>query len=419
MLAYQPTVVEEMLIDKAAMEYIFAPPVYGPIALEEWFIRQRSGRSMALLEAIVKLTPIETKDVGQTGKIVTFKNPYQTRPFVLWLIREPDGKWTLSPAIANFLAQRLVKYCEDGDRQQAGKWLEVIMPPLVRELPWFDNVGGSPAARAWSLKDDSRRIELTANLLRSDHGAIQPLEKWLAKNTEPLPPNIENIIEHERAKHNAMAGKFGQVFELELKRAEETKNLDAVRNAMLAAERMQRHSHEPVDLARVQAATEKAVAAKRTDPAAKLLEVRLALLAKDDQRAFELLEAMLNAKKIEPNTLNAYLWSSLVTMVDHETLKARLAKATSVQPPSALEDRFYLHTLACTQAMCGDPYSAAEKLATLASSRPDASDELLRGLILEQLDMPQEAKSSFERCIELEPYSDCAVIARHRLEIKR
>lgn len=337
----------------------------------------------------------------------------------LWMIQEADGKWTVSPSHADDIAQRLGKYCDNGDREQAGKWLEVIMPPLVRELPWFDNLGGSPAARIWSMKEDSRRIELTCHMLLAESGILQPLEKWLGKNTEPLPANIEKIIQRLRARDGVKDGKFSPLFELELKQAEETKNLDAVHGTVMAALRMQRHSHEPFDIARIQAVMEKVLTAKSTDPASKIIEVHFALLTNDDKRAFDILETMLDAKKVGSSTLNTYLWSSIMTQVDEGTLKERLARATRLQPENAREDQFYLHTLACAQAICGDPLSAAENLAELAGNRPDASEELLRGLILEQLDMPQACKSSFEYCIELEPYSDSAVIAKHRLEMNR
>ncbi len=120
-----------------------------------------------------------------------------------------------------------------------------------------------------------------------------------------------------------------------------------------------------------------------------------------------------------PATLNEYLWSSMVINVDQAVLKERLDKALSRQDAKAKEDRFYLHTLACAQAICGDPFAAAESLAELAYNAPDSAQELLRGLILEQLQMHAAAKDAFELCIKLDPYSDSAVIAQHRLNNAR
>jgi regulator of sirC expression with transglutaminase-like and TPR domain len=123
----------------------------------------------------------------------------------------------------------------------------------------------------------------------------------------------------------------------------------------------------------------------------------------------------LGAKKVEPLFLNKYLWTPMVRNEDPTKLAERLDKAIALQPENAREDRFYRHTLACAYAICGDPYSAAEILGEIAHNGPDDAEELLRGLIFQQLDMPEAAKNAFELCIELDPYSDSAVIAKHRL----
>ncbi len=415
MLAYEPAALKEMLANKKNLEYFLHEPTYAPIEFEEWFTVQRTSRSRAILEAIIQLTPMESKPVGQKGKIVTFNNPYSMDPYSLWMTQEPDGKWYVSPFHPYLFAHRLLDYVQAGESQEAGEWLEVIMPPLVKALPWFDNTRGSPAAHAWKLKDDKRRVELTINLLLAEGGEVKPIEKWLSENKEPLPDYLDKRIGDVLAAKARVAGKFAPSLERALKAAEEAKTVESLRLVLQFAERMRVHSHEPFDLTRIRTLKENTRLPKNADPVAKKIEVDFAFLSNEPDKAFELLEQMVDAQHVDAHTLNTYLWSSMVNNVATEVLTKRLDKALKHQPVDATENHFYLHTRACAQAMCGDPYRAAQALREIAHRRPDAADELLRGLILEQLEMPEAAKSSFELCMELEPYTDSALIAKQRL----
>lgn len=145
---------------------------------------------------------------------------------------------------------------------------------------------------------------------------------------------------------------------------------------------------------------------------------RWLFLQGEDEAAFDVLENAISepgelAKAELEKLANMYLWRRMMSSTDQQVLLQAYDLVRPKLPEQSGENMYLAHTLACAEAQTGKLKEALGYVSIYGT--PEASNELVRGLVLQRLGFDALAQELFQRVIDFDPSDSNAVIARLHL----
>lgn len=406
-LSHDVATAEELFLPSENAASHIGAPLFGPLKVNNWFLRLRNARTTSLIQTVVGLTPAEVRNIGASGRLVTFKSPFadpvtaEPSEYSMLMLRVGDSWRVLTEPLE--IGAYLVDLSNEGKDDDAAKLLDHLAPSqsgffsfMTLELP-------SPSFRLWMRfrSDEWYRVPLVARAIVAEAsgrmGELEMLETWILDEGLDLTPSQLAQLEEIREAVWWRAGAFKNLYDgflAEVTNKPTEESIDYLIDCLFT-DRFDRWS-----LADENGWKEPLADYFATSGSSFVMQADYQLLLGNNEEAFRFLEQAVRNRH-DFSAANALLWRSLLLDVPVEELAERLAIVEAMVDEQITEqemDLYFLQTIVCARAQCGHSLSAASGLQILAMRDyyEETDIDLARGFVLESLGMTEGALQMYE-----------------------